>query len=96
VPFLEESFLRVRPLGRGAFGQVYLVRRVADGAEFVDKHIATSGLTDKDLKEINKEISVLKLLRHRYIASYGNAFTEDDGTHIILEYAPGGTLQVKN
>ena len=91
-------------IGRGQFGVVFLLQR-ADGRKIVDKRVALEGLTAEQLKTTQKEIEVLRRLKHENICAFLHSWTDDgaaaagDGgapargtLHILLEYCDGGSL----
>ena len=47
----------------------------------------------KQQKEALKEASILKKIKQKSIIKYYTSFVENDGLHIVMEYADGGDLQ---
>ncbi|XP_014217335.1 serine/threonine-protein kinase Nek4-like [Copidosoma floridanum] len=80
-------------LGQGSFGQVYLVKRLRDGKEFVIKQQEKTVNSELITKMTTSEVQCLQVLRHPNIVSYYGAWQESDNFYILLEYAPRGTLK---
>lgn len=93
------DFKIVRVLGKGEYGEVVLARHKPDGLRVAIKIIRrwADEHPQESRQRIQQEIQVLKRLDPgcpfliRYLGSFPVAF----GTSIILEFVPGGNLQVK-
>ena len=88
-------------IGRGQFGVVYLLQHATTHHKVVDKRVGLAGLTPKQRAETDREISLLKSLRHhgivQYLASWiggdgGGGGTDGSTLHIVMEYCGGGSL----
>ncbi|ESO08767.1 hypothetical protein HELRODRAFT_129966, partial [Helobdella robusta] len=87
-----EKFDKLRVVGRGAYGTVYLCRRLADKKLVIIKQIPVEQMTkDQRLAALN-EVIVLSMLDHPNIIQYYENFLEDKALMIVMEYAEGGTL----
>ncbi len=53
-----KDYVRGKKIGQGSFGKVFLVTRLSDNFECVEKEIGLDGISDKDRAEIKKEIEV--------------------------------------
>ena len=89
------SYSKRTPLGKGAFGAVFLVRHDETGEQNVLKEVALRGLSTKELRRSRDEVEVLRKLRHPHLISYRHAFliSESATLCIVMEYAAGGDLQ---
>ena len=82
-----------RPLGRGAFGRVYLARTAKD--KFI---VALKVLFKKQLMEckveqnFRREIEINARLSHPNILRMYGYFWDSTRIYVILEYAPNGEL----
>ena len=90
-----QKYEQIKVLGEGGYGKAYLLKRKSDGLLCVDKSIKLAGLSEAEKKETMNEVKVLSALRHPYIVSYIESFTERGNLHIIMEYADGGDLSQK-
>ena len=79
------------PLGKGRFGQVFLVKSKITNYYYAMKKIKINNSKDKD--NIRKEIALLKSLNHHHIINYFTSFFENDSYYIIIEYINGISLQ---
>eukprot|EP00811_Abedinium_folium_P026300 NODE_3853_length_1973_cov_9.820693.p1 GENE.NODE_3853_length_1973_cov_9.820693~~NODE_3853_length_1973_cov_9.820693.p1 ORF type:complete len:435 (-),score=157.88 NODE_3853_length_1973_cov_9.820693:147-1451(-) len=97
----RNQYREIDLLGSGGYGNVYLVKRMDDGAAFVSKKIPVGAITELD--EYSREAKDLVLLRHRHIVSYEDDFVHIEYTTlevktyiiIIMEYCPEGDLKQK-
>ncbi|XP_076465660.1 serine/threonine-protein kinase Nek9-like [Babylonia areolata] len=91
----QTSYVFVRALGRGAFGEAVLYRKTNDNSLVVWKEVNLAVLSDRARKDAQNEIDILSLLNHANIVSYYNHFVDDDTLFIEMEYANGGSLHEK-
>ena len=66
-------------IGRGQFGVVYLLQHATTHHKVVDKRVGLAGLTPKQRAETDREISLLKSLRHHGIVQYLASWLGGDG-----------------
>eukprot|EP01012_Entosiphon_sulcatum_P048769 TRINITY_DN67300_c0_g1_i1.p1 TRINITY_DN67300_c0_g1~~TRINITY_DN67300_c0_g1_i1.p1 ORF type:complete len:599 (-),score=78.95 TRINITY_DN67300_c0_g1_i1:33-1802(-) len=79
-------------IGKGGFASVYLGMNVETGELLAVKQIAVSRDETEKIRDICKEIELLRSLHHSKVVSY---YGYDVGTHhlnILLEYVPGGSI----
>jgi serine/threonine protein kinase len=80
-------------LGKGGFATVYRCRHNRTGMSYAIKEIDLSGLTSKELKSLQDEISVLKFVRGGpAIIRLFDVFREPQKYHLVLEEMKGGDL----
>lgn len=93
---LREQYRRLKELGNGSFGTVYLVQHRHDKAVFhVAKTIKLTHLSDKERELALQEASYLQKVSHPNVISYVTCFLEEKRLHIIMEYADKGDLGQK-
>eukprot|EP00117_Sycon_ciliatum_P042951 scpid38448/ scgid2037/ Serine/threonine-protein kinase Nek9; Nercc1 kinase; Never in mitosis A-related kinase 9; NimA-related kinase 8 len=85
----------VKILGRGAFGEAVLYRRLEDNSLVVWKEILLMNASEKQRFHAMQEASLLSLLSHPNIIAYYNDFMDGSTLLIEMEYANGGTLNRK-
>ena len=82
-----------RPLGSGAFGDVYKVKDKATGMKYALKHVVHQA---EESEEAVKEINILGQIFHANVVTLiaRDQRSDDDGLHelILMEYCAGGTL----
>ncbi|CAG9318501.1 unnamed protein product [Blepharisma stoltei] len=84
-----DRYRKLRNLGRGRYGEVWLVER-EDGALVAMKKVPL------ETEQPNcKEVNVLEQLDHPYIIQYHESFIDDGYLCIIMDYAEGGDLAAR-
>jgi serine/threonine protein kinase len=93
-PHAEYSdFTLICLLGKGAFGEVYLVQKRDTGQEFAMKVLNKHRLTKQNLmKYAIAERNVLTYISHPFIVALHYAFQTPEKLVLILDYCPGGDL----
>lgn len=78
-------------LGKGAYGQVKLVKLKSTGELFALKIISKATLQNKNL-DLMREVEIHKRLKHVNIIRLINYFEDRENLYLILEYASRGSL----
>ena len=80
-------------LGRGSFGEVYLVEKIPEGTYFAMKILHKRKIMGQNLvRYARTERDVLSYFNHPFIVSIAYAFQTPEKLYMILEYCPGGDL----
>ncbi|XP_073156881.1 mitogen-activated protein kinase kinase kinase NPK1-like [Henckelia pumila] len=84
-------------IGCGAFGRVYMGMNIASGELLAIKEVAigtnsASKKTQEYIRELEKEVDLLKNLSHPNIVRYLGTAREEDSLNILLEFVPGGSI----
>ena len=80
-------------LGRGSFGEVYLVEKLPEGELFAMKILHKRKIMGQNLvRYARTERDVLSYFSHPFIVSIRYAFQTPEKLFMILEYCPGGDL----
>lgn len=87
-----EGYEKIRSIGRGAYGTVFLCRRTADDCRVIIKQIPVEEMTTDERQVALNEANVLRMLNHPNIIGYYDNFVEDKALMIVMEYAEGGTI----
>ena len=88
------DFVIQKKLGEGHFGSVCLVSSNITKKLYAMKEIKASRYkTEKQRKQVEKEIKLLENLRHPHVITYFNSFREHEDFYIIIEYINGGSLE---
>lgn len=86
-------FNPVGRLGRGSFGEVYLVEKLPEGELFAMKILHKRKIMGQNLvRYARTERDVLSYFTHPFIVSIKYAFQTPEKLYMILEYCPGGDL----
>ena len=93
---MARNFEFVEILGKGAFGQVHLVRKIrgADkGKLYALKCIKKTNLKDKlHMESSSIEMNVLSKISDPMLVRMHYAFQSADTLYMALDYCPGGEL----
>ncbi|KEP60172.1 UNVERIFIED_CONTAM: NEK kinase [Hammondia hammondi] len=85
---------RVSTLDRGATSYVHLVKRLPDMKAFAHKEILLECMTPAEQDLAKNEVRVLKAVKDPPMIAYVDSWIEPaHSLNIIIEYAPGGSLQ---
>lgn len=91
APPSSHGYVKVKELGQGSYGKAILVQD-AGGKLFVMKTIDLSTMDKKQKRDAINEVRVLSCLKHPYIVSYRESFSENSLLAIVMDYADGGDL----
>lgn len=87
------GFRRLRKLGEGSFGAVWLVEEAATGRRMALKTMLESALQQElERKKFNREMSIASQLHHPNIVEIYDVGSRDGRTYILQEYCAGGSL----
>jgi len=82
-----------KKLGKGNFGDVYLVTSKLTKKVYALKEIKGDDYNNNQRLEVEKEIKLLELLNHPHVIKYFTSFKENGNFYIIIEYINGGSLE---
>jgi len=96
VLVINEVLKKIKTLGEGSFGEVYLIKSQKTQLEFALKKIEIKS-TKLDIKRIMEEVNILKELDHPNIIYFKGAFKSNDDKflNIITEYVSQGDFEKK-
>lgn len=88
-----EDFEILKPINRGAFGKVFLARKLATGDLFAIKVLKKLDLIRKnDIERILAERNILITVRNPFVVRFFYSFTSKDNLYLVMEYLNGGDL----
>ncbi|OMJ90296.1 hypothetical protein SteCoe_7315 [Stentor coeruleus] len=88
-----KQFSVLQPLGKGSFGEVYLVRNKCTGMLYAMKVLDKEKIISKNLTiYAQTERNVLSQINHPFMVSLHFAFQSNEKLFLILDYCPGGDL----
>ena len=80
-------------MGKGAFGRVYLAKRIDTTDLYALKIIKIhDGQNEKDINLIKNEHEIFKKIGGDHLVKAPFSFSQDSGHFFVLEYLPGGDL----
>jgi serine/threonine protein kinase len=88
-----DSFIVHQVLGKGSFGEVYLVEKVSNHRYYAMKVLSKTQIMSQNLvKYALTERDVLSVTHHPFIVRLNYAFQTNKKLFLILDYCPGGDL----
>lgn len=88
-----EDFELLQQLGKGSFGEVFLVKHITNGQLYAMKVLRKDKIMGQNLiKYALTERNVLSYVRHPFIVSLNFAFQTSDKLVLILDYCAGGDM----
>lgn len=72
-------------IGRGQFGSVYRALNLNTGQMVAVKRIRLDGLPEDDVKQLMREVDVVKSLSHPSIVKYEGMTRDSEYLNIVLE-----------
>ena len=86
-------FTGICQIGKGSFGEVYLVSKEGSGELFALKILKKEKIISHNLiRYALTERNVLTYIKHPFIVSLKYAFQSNDKLFLVLDYCPGGDL----
>lgn len=90
----EGAYESVRKLADGGMGSVELVRRRTTGEEFAAKRIRPEFVRDAEMvRRFKREERLLRSLDHAHLVRLRDAYVDERGGVLVMDYMPGGTLK---
>ncbi|XP_068679432.1 serine/threonine-protein kinase 36-like [Montipora foliosa] len=81
-------------IGEGSFGKVYKGRKKYSGQVVALKFIPKVGRSEKELKNLQREIDIMRNLEHKNIIKLLDSFETPKEVCVVTEYAEGELFQV--
>ncbi|GIL83200.1 hypothetical protein Vretimale_11287 [Volvox reticuliferus] len=86
-----DEFEIIKPISRGAFGRVYLARKLATGDLFAIKVMKKRDLIRKNMVEsVTNERNILAMAQNPFVVRFYYSFTSRENLYIVMEYINGG------
>ena len=92
--FKMEKYHVIDVIGEGSFGKVYKARKKFSGQIVAIKFIPKRGKMDKELKNIKREIDIIKKLKHPYIIEMLDTFETPGELVMVTDYAEGELFRI--
>ena len=82
-----------KPIGTGAFAQVYCVRHKKTKERFAIKMMRKKVILKHGMVEaIKQEIEIMYKLKSDHIVRLEDHFEDEDKVYLVMEYMEGGSL----
>ncbi|XP_069100516.1 serine/threonine-protein kinase 36 isoform X2 [Pleurodeles waltl] len=89
-----ERYQVLEMVGEGSFGRVYKGRRKQSGQVVALKFIPKVGRLEKELKNLVREIDIMRGLQHPNIIRMLDSFETDKEVVVVTDYAEGELFQI--
>ncbi|XP_015724427.1 serine/threonine-protein kinase 36 isoform X2 [Coturnix japonica] len=89
-----ERYHVLEVIGEGSFGRVYKGRRRCSAQVVALKFIPKVGRSEKELKNLQREIEIMRGLRHPNIIQMLDSFETDKEVVMVTDYAEGELFQI--
>eukprot|EP00826_Nyctotherus_ovalis_P017466 TRINITY_DN1514_c0_g1_i4.p1 TRINITY_DN1514_c0_g1~~TRINITY_DN1514_c0_g1_i4.p1 ORF type:complete len:439 (-),score=122.67 TRINITY_DN1514_c0_g1_i4:292-1608(-) len=88
-----QSFMAHKLLGKGSFGEVYLVEKLGSSSFYAMKVIKKEKIMNENLvKYVITERRVMSEISHPFIVKLHFAFQSNSRLFLVMDYCPGGDL----
>lgn len=88
-----DDFDKLAIVGRGAFGEVRIVREKATGKLYAMKKLKKSDTVRRNqVEHVKAERTALSVVDSPYIVTLYYSFQDNDFLYLIMEYLPGGDI----
>ena len=94
----KETYIALNFLGKGSFGDAYLIKSEQSDINYVLKIISLVAFQEEDYKNVLNEAILLKMIDHPNIIRFKEVFKvikPIQQLNIIMEYANGGDINQK-
>uniref|UniRef100_A0A8C3TQA6 non-specific serine/threonine protein kinase n=1 Tax=Catharus ustulatus TaxID=91951 RepID=A0A8C3TQA6_CATUS len=89
-----ENYHVLEMIGEGSFGRVYKGRRKHSAQVVALKFIPKVGRSEKELKNLQREIEIVRDLHHPNIIQLLDSFETDKEVVVVTDYAEGELFQI--
>uniref|UniRef100_A0A669PC73 non-specific serine/threonine protein kinase n=1 Tax=Phasianus colchicus TaxID=9054 RepID=A0A669PC73_PHACC len=89
-----ERYHVLEVIGEGSFGRVYKGRRRCSAQVVALKFIPKVGRSEKELKNLQREIEIMRGLHHPNIIQMLDSFETDKEVVVVTDYAEGELFQI--
>ncbi|NXH10510.1 STK36 kinase, partial [Bucco capensis] len=89
-----EKYHVLEMIGEGSFGRVYKGRRKHSAQVVALKFIPKVGRSEKELKNLQREIEIMRDLHHPNIIQMLDSFETDKKVVVVTDYAEGELFQI--
>lgn len=85
--------MKIRVIGRGALGKVFLVKHIKTGKHYAMKKMRKDLIMQNDQKDrIMEERKIISLLDNPYIVKLCFSFQTETSLYLIMDFINGGEL----
>jgi len=87
------DFKKVKVIGKGAFGKVFLVKKIDNNAVYAMKVLNKKDIKERDeIEHTLAEKSVLSKVKHPFLANLHYSFQSESSLFFIMDFINGGEM----
>ncbi len=91
-----DSYNKIRVIGKGSYGEVWLVKHKRDKKQYVLKKMELKNASKRERRAAELEAKLLAKLKHPNIVSYKDSFETEEGfLYIAMGFCEGGDLYAR-
>ena len=88
------KYQKIKQLGKGSFGNVFLVQTTSSKSNLVLKEVGIRTLNEKERDQALMEIEILAKCKHINVIKYKEAYIAGECLCLAMEYASRGKVYV--
>ena len=93
---MSDNYQFIEIIGQGMYGKVYKALNKKENKYYAIKRLNFKDINEKEKKQINNEVSLIKNLKHPNVISYKDSFNDvDNYFNIITTFYEGGDIYKK-
>ena len=93
---MSNDYQFIENIGQGMYGQVYKAINKKENKFYAIKRLNFKDINEKEKKQINNEVSLIKNLKHPNVISYKDSFNDvDNYFNIVTTFCEGGDIYKK-
>ena len=93
---MSEDYTFIESIGQGMYGQVFKAINKKENKYYAIKRLNFKDINEKEKKQINNEVSLIKNLNHPNVISYKDSFNDQDNYfNIVTKFCEGGDIYSK-
>ena len=89
------KYCRAKLIGKGSFGQAWLVKRASDKKLLVAKEMDMSAMSARDVQYVRAEVECLAACKHFAIVGFHESVAVGHKMIIVMEFADAGDLNMQ-
>ena len=90
-PVTIHDFEMVKPISSGAFGKVWLARKIKSGDLYAVKIIRKADMIRKNMQEhVTNERNVMEIAKNPFLVNFFYAFQSEHYVYLVMEFIQGG------
>ncbi|CAD5115258.1 DgyrCDS4252 [Dimorphilus gyrociliatus] len=87
-----DKYTNIRVIGKGSYGEVWLVRHKSDRKQYVLKKLEVKHASKRERYSAEQEAKLLSKLHHPNIVTYKDSFENNGHLYIAMGFCEGGDL----